>query len=602
MGLQHAAQEGQRQRALLFKGIAVERGEDRCKRAHVARRAGKQIVEGLRGQRHAALASLGGKCCTFLGIGKRAQAMNLTGAEPRAQVLAQRQLKWRYAGSGEQAAADGLEAVEAVEQRDLALAVECLHIVDGDEGGVLGQPGQGRIVLGVGTGGTAGCQQVGLAGTGISPQEQAGVRCCRSQPAGEPGQRLGIAAGGEILQRRRLGGDEVKDELAHGRVLGRQSCRRRHVSGRFRVKFAFYISRPGILSPGILLTDHAMTQQSLSYRDAGVDIDAGDALVDRIKPFAKKTMREGVLGGIGGFGALFEVPKKYREPVLVSGTDGVGTKLKLAFELNRHDTVGIDLVAMSVNDILVQGAEPLFFLDYFACGKLHVDTAASVVQGIAKGCEISGCALIGGETAEMPGMYPDGEYDLAGFAVGVVEKSKIIDGSTILPGDVVIGLASSGAHSNGYSLVRKIIERSNPDLGAPFDGDRSLADAIMAPTHIYVKPLLALMNALPVKGMAHITGGGLTENVPRVLPPGAKAVLQKSAWQRPKLFDWLQQEGGVAEAEMHRVFNCGIGMVVIVAQEHRRHALDLLHAAGEKAAEIGTIEWREGDEAQTIVV
>jgi phosphoribosylformylglycinamidine cyclo-ligase len=381
-----------------------------------------------------------------------------------------------------------------------------------------------------------------------------------------------------------------------------QSCRRRRVSERFRVKFVFYISRPRILSPGILLTDHAMTQQSLSYRDAGVDIDAGDALVDRIKPFAKKTMREGVLGGIGGFGALFEVPKKYREPVLVSGTDGVGTKLKLAFELSRHDTVGIDLVAMSVNDILVQGAEPLFFLDYFACGKLHVDTAASVVQGIAKGCELSGCALIGGETAEMPGMYPDGEYDLAGFAVGVVEKSKIIDGSTILPGDVVIGIASSGAHSNGYSLVRKIIERSKPDLEAKFDGEKSLADAIMAPTHIYVKPMLALMHAVPVKGMAHITGGGLTENVPRVLPPGAKAVLQKCAWQRPKLFDWLQQEGGVAEAEMHRVFNCGIGMVVIVAQEHRRHALDLLHAAGEKAAEIGRIEWREGDEAQTIVV
>ena len=349
-----------------------------------------------------------------------------------------------------------------------------------------------------------------------------------------------------------------------------------------------------------------MTQQSLSYRDAGVDIDAGDALVERIKPFAKKTMRDGVLGGIGGFGALFEVPKKYREPVLVSGTDGVGTKLKLAFELNRHDTVGIDLVAMSVNDILVQGAEPLFFLDYFACGKLHVDTAASVVQGIAKGCELSGCALIGGETAEMPGMYPDGEYDLAGFAVGVVEKSKIIDGSTILPGDVVIGIASSGAHSNGYSLVRKIIERSNPDLDAKFDGEgtqaRTLADAIMAPTHIYVKPVLALLQAMPIKGMAHITGGGLTENVPRVLPPGAKAVLQKSAWQRPKLFDWLQQEGGVAEAEMHRVFNCGIGMVLIVAQEHRRHALDLLRAAGEKAVEIGAIEWRDGDEPQTIVV
>ena len=349
-----------------------------------------------------------------------------------------------------------------------------------------------------------------------------------------------------------------------------------------------------------------MTQQSLSYRDAGVDIDAGDALVERIKPFAKKTMRAGVMGGIGGFGALFEVPKNYREPVLVSGTDGVGTKLKLAFELNRHDTVGIDLVAMSVNDILVQGAEPLFFLDYFACGKLNVDTAASVVQGIAKGCEISGCALIGGETAEMPGMYPDGEYDLAGFAVGVVEKSKIIDGSTILPGDAVIGIASSGAHSNGYSLVRKIIARSNPDLDANFDEvggkSRTLADAIMAPTHLYVKPVLALLQAMPIKGMAHITGGGLTENVPRVLPPGAKAVLKKSAWQRPALFDWLQKEGGVAEEEMHRVFNCGIGMVLIVAQEHRRHALELLLAAGEKAMEIGSIEWRDGDEAQTIVI
>jgi phosphoribosylformylglycinamidine cyclo-ligase len=353
--------------------------------------------------------------------------------------------------------------------------------------------------------------------------------------------------------------------------------------------------------------DFPMTQPSpLSYRDAGVDIDAGDALVDRIKPFAKKTLRDGVLGGIGGFGALFEVPKKYREPVLVSGTDGVGTKLKLAFELNRHDTVGIDLVAMSVNDILVQGAEPLFFLDYFACGKLDVDTAASVVQGIAKGCELSGCALIGGETAEMPGMYPAGEYDLAGFAVGVVEKSKIIDGSTIVAGDAVIGLASSGAHSNGYSLVRKIIERANPDLDAPFDEldgkVRTLADAIMAPTHLYAKPLLSLMQALPVKGMAHITGGGLTENVPRVLPAGVKAVLRKSAWQRPKLFDWLQQEGGVAEDEMHRVFNCGIGMVVVVAREHLDAALAHLRAAGETAAEIGMIEARADGEAPTVVV
>jgi len=345
-----------------------------------------------------------------------------------------------------------------------------------------------------------------------------------------------------------------------------------------------------------------MTQQSLSYRDAGVDIDAGDALVERIKPFAKKTLREGVLGGLGGFGALFEVPKRYKEPVLVSGTDGVGTKLKLAFDLNRHDTVGIDLVAMSVNDVLVQGAEPLFFLDYFACGKLDVDTAASVIQGVAKGCEQGGCALIGGETAEMPGMYPAGEYDLAGFAVGVVEKSKVINGRDIVPGDVVLGLPSSGAHSNGYSLVRKILSVAKPDLDAPFDGERTLADAIMAPTRIYVKPMLALMAELPVKGMAHITGGGLTENVPRVLPDSVKAVIEQSSWQRPKLFQWLQSAGNVAESEMHRVFNCGIGMCVVVAKEHAQQALELLRAAGEPALEIGRIEARQDGEAQTIVV
>ena len=344
------------------------------------------------------------------------------------------------------------------------------------------------------------------------------------------------------------------------------------------------------------------TKQSLSYRDSGVDIDAGDELVERIKPFAKKTLREGVLSGLGGFGALFEVPKRYREPVLVSGTDGVGTKLKLAFDLNRHDTVGIDLVAMSVNDVLVQGAEPLFFLDYFACGKLDVDTAANVIKGIAKGCEYAGCALIGGETAEMPGMYPEGEYDLAGFAVGAVEKSAVISGRDIVPGDVVLGLPSSGAHSNGYSLVRKIISRANPDLDAPFDGEKSLADAIMAPTRIYVKPMLALMAAMPVKGMAHITGGGLTENVPRVLPEAVKAVIDQSSWQRPKLFQWLQAEGNVAEGEMHRVFNCGIGMVVIVARENATEALRLLNEAGEKALEIGRIESRQDGEAQTIVV
>jgi len=345
-----------------------------------------------------------------------------------------------------------------------------------------------------------------------------------------------------------------------------------------------------------------MTQITpLSYRDAGVDIDAGDALVDRIKPLARKTMREGVLGGIGGFGALFEVPKRYREPVLVSGTDGVGTKLRLAFELDRHDTVGQDLVAMSVNDILVQGAESLFFLDYFACGKLHVETAAAVVGGIATGCELAGCALIGGETAEMPGMYPDGEYDLAGFAVGVVEKSRIIDGSTIRPGDVVLGLASSGAHSNGYSLVRKIIERSRPDLNAPFDGERTLADVVMMPTRIYVRQVLQLMRKVDVKGMAHITGGGLLENVPRVLPDRTVAELEKAAWPRPKLFDWLQAEGNVAENEMHRVFNCGIGMVIVVAADNAEHAMVELKAAGEAVYRIGRIRARQGDEAQTVV-
>ncbi|WP_323139911.1 phosphoribosylformylglycinamidine cyclo-ligase [Massilia phyllosphaerae] len=339
---------------------------------------------------------------------------------------------------------------------------------------------------------------------------------------------------------------------------------------------------------------------SLSYRDAGVDIDAGDALVEAIKPLAKRTMREGVLGGIGGFGGLFEISKKFKEPVLVSGTDGVGTKLKLAFELNRHDTVGIDLVAMSVNDILVQGAEPLFFLDYFACGKLDVATATAVVSGIARGCEESGCALLGGETAEMPGMYPDGEYDLAGFAVGAVEKSQIIDGSKIVPGDVVLGLASSGIHSNGYSLVRKIIQVAKPDLEADFHG-RKLADVLMAPTRLYVKPLLALMQTMEVKGLVHITGGGLVENIPRVLQDGLTAVLDAKSWTMPPLFQWLQQHGGVADAEMHRVFNCGIGMTVIVSKENADAAMAQLQAAGETVYRIGEIRARADGEAQTIV-
>jgi phosphoribosylformylglycinamidine cyclo-ligase len=344
----------------------------------------------------------------------------------------------------------------------------------------------------------------------------------------------------------------------------------------------------------------------LSYKDAGVDIDAGDALVERIKPMARRTLREGVLTGIGGFGALFEVPKRYREPVLVSGTDGVGTKLRMAFALGRHDTVGIDLVAMSVNDILVQGAEPLFFLDYFACGRLDVDTAARVVGGIAAGCEQAGCALIGGETAEMPDMYPDGEYDLAGFAVGAVEKSLIITGRSIVPGDVVIGLASSGIHSNGYSLVRRIIERAHgaidaPALQADFGG-RSFADAVMAPTRIYVKPVLSLLAAVPVKGIAHITGGGLVENVPRVLPDDCQAILHRDAWTMPPLFDWLQRNGQVADAEMHRVFNCGIGMVIVVAPNDAPKAIAHLEAAGETAIVIGRIAARASGDAPTIVI
>ena len=344
----------------------------------------------------------------------------------------------------------------------------------------------------------------------------------------------------------------------------------------------------------------------LSYKDAGVDIDAGDALVDRIKPLARRTMREGVLAGIGGFGALFEVPKRYQEPVLVSGTDGVGTKLRLAFALDGHDTVGIDLVAMSVNDILVQGAEPLFFLDYFACGKLDVDVAARVVGGIARGCELAGCALIGGETAEMPDMYPAGEYDLAGFAVGAVEKSAIIDGSRIAAGDVVLGLASSGAHSNGYSLVRRVIERAWGSIDAPqmqedFHG-RRFADAVLAPTRIYVRPMLQLMSSVPVKGVAHITGGGLVENVPRVLPGSLQAVLQRDAWPMPPLFAWLQRHGGIADAEMHRVFNCGIGLVVIVAAADAMAAETMLRAAGETVTRIGAIVERPEGAPATVVV
>ncbi|WP_395024268.1 phosphoribosylformylglycinamidine cyclo-ligase [Comamonas odontotermitis] len=343
------------------------------------------------------------------------------------------------------------------------------------------------------------------------------------------------------------------------------------------------------------------TSTPLSYKDAGVDIDAGDALVERIKPLAKKTMREGVMAGIGGFGALFEVPKRYKEPVLVSGTDGVGTKLKLAFEWNMHDTVGIDLVAMSVNDVLVQGAEPLFFLDYFACGKLHVDTAAAVVGGIAKGCELSGCALIGGETAEMPGMYPDGEYDLAGFAVGAVEKSKILTGQNVQAGDVVLGLASHGVHSNGFSLVRKCIERaeSQGNVPATLDG-KPFKQAIMEPTRLYVKNVLSVLAEHPIKALAHITGGGLLENIPRVLPEGLGAQLVKGSWPQTELFAWLQKTAGIDDIEMNRTFNNGIGMVVVVPAESAEAVKSAFAALGEQVWTIGSIGPRGSEAAVTV--
>ncbi len=339
------------------------------------------------------------------------------------------------------------------------------------------------------------------------------------------------------------------------------------------------------------------TPTSLSYRDAGVDIDAGTALVEKIKSTAKKTTRPGVLSGLGGFGALFELPlDRYRQPVLVSGTDGVGTKLKLAIETGKHDTIGIDLVAMCVNDLIVQGAEPLFFLDYYASGKLDVDAAAEVIKGIGRGCELAGAALTGGETAEMPGMYQAGDYDVAGFCVGVVEKDQIIDGSKVAAGDALIGIASSGPHSNGYSLIRKIIEHCGADLAQPF-GDSTLGETLLTPTRIYIKPLLALFKQIDVHALSHITGGGLLENLPRVMPEGTRAAIDCNTWPRPAIFDWLQQQGNVTAEEMHRTFNCGIGMVLCVATDDADQTIEQLQQLGEQAWQIGTIESAPGEKA-----
>jgi len=335
-------------------------------------------------------------------------------------------------------------------------------------------------------------------------------------------------------------------------------------------------------------------QESLNYKSAGVDIAAGNELVERIKPIAAKTRTAGVMAGLGGFGSMFELPlDRYQQPVLVSGTDGVGTKLKLAIDTGVHNTVGIDLVAMCVNDIIVQGAEPLFFLDYFATGKLDVDTAAAVIEGIGKGCELAGAALVGGETAEMPGMYADGEYDLAGFCVGIVEKCKVLDGAKVSVGDKLIGVASSGPHSNGYSLIRKIIAHSNARLTDAFNG-KTLGETLLAPTRIYVKPLLALLDKIPVHALAHITGGGLTENLPRVLPEGLDAAIDLSSWEFPAIFNWLQEQGNVALADMLTTFNCGIGMIVCVAPEDELETLAILTGLGETVFAIGELVAAEG--------
>ncbi|CAQ83872.1 MULTISPECIES: phosphoribosylformylglycinamidine cyclo-ligase [Photorhabdus] len=340
---------------------------------------------------------------------------------------------------------------------------------------------------------------------------------------------------------------------------------------------------------------------SLSYKDAGVDIDAGNALVDRIKGVVKQTRRPEVMGGLGGFGALCALPQKYREPILVSGTDGVGTKLRLAMDLKRHDTIGIDLVAMCVNDLVVQGAEPLFFLDYYATGKLDVDTAASVITGIAEGCKLSGCALVGGETAEMPGMYHGEDYDVAGFCVGVVEKSEIIDGSKVQAGDALIALAASGPHSNGYSLIRKILSVSNTNPEATELEGKPLADHLLAPTKIYVKSVLSLIEKVDVHAIAHLTGGGFWENIPRVLPENTQAQINESSWQWPAIFHWLQQTGNVSRHEMYRTFNCGVGMVIALPQTVAEHAVELLNAAGEKAWQIGTIATLKAGEQQVVI-
>jgi phosphoribosylformylglycinamidine cyclo-ligase len=349
------------------------------------------------------------------------------------------------------------------------------------------------------------------------------------------------------------------------------------------------------------LSKNSVNTNSITYKDSGVDIKAGDELVEKIKPYAKATKRKGMLGNLGGFGSLFEIPEKFKKPILVSGTDGVGTKLKLAFELNHHETIGQDLVAMCVNDILVQGAEPLFFLDYFACSKLDIDIASNVIKGIADGCVLANCSLVGGETAEMPGMYLNDEYDIAGFCVGAVEKEKVIDGTKVSNGDTILGLASSGAHSNGYSLIRKIINDTNTSLSDELDG-KNFGDVLMTPTRIYVKSILKLLGSIEVKAMAHITGGGITGNIPRVLPTELIAEIIKNSWTIPNLFVWLKEKANLSEQELYKTFNCGVGMVLIIDSNYKDQAIKILEDCKEIVFEMGQIKNRKKDEHQVQII
>ena len=616
----------------------VEHGEQR---RQVAPHARKEVIAHFRRKRKAEGPGAVGERLRLLLVAQGMHSIDEAPAEPRHQILAQRELHRGRSAACEERAATLAHGIKKVKRGLLRLRFEPVdvierHAIRARQCLVHLWRCRARDIDRIGSAAAlrrdGGAQEMGPAAAALSPQVQQALARAGDSELAQALEELCVPPRDEIVENRRGRRGEIKRKLFHvssgsersGSSYGKirltpdraEDIERQHgpvvtagcahilaqipvpPSKRKRPS-AHAKRRTTAIAPG---ARKGRSRPALNYRAAGVDIDAGDRLVENIKPFAKKTLREGVLAGIGGFGALFQIARdRYREPVLVSGTDGVGTKLKLAFELNRHGTIGIDLVAMSVNDILTHGAEPLFFLDYFACGRLDVATATEVVRGIAEGCASAGCALIGGETAEMPGMYPTGEYDLAGFAVGIVEKSGIIDGSSIAAGDVVLGLASSGAHSNGYSLIRKIIAVKSVDLSTQVAG-RKLSELILEPTRIYVKPVLKLIAGVRVKGLAHITGGGIVENVPRVLPEALAARIERRAWAMPALFRWLQDQGNITDEELFRVFNCGIGMAIVVSPRDAARAMQVLRAAGETAWAIGRIEDRAAGGPQVILV